>query len=168
MPAPRLPLSLERVGCLYIRASFYYHIFQGECCKPLLHDPHPHVPGTRRTAARAQPGPREQVESRAALRLRRRPPAMPPPARGLPLPVRAAASGLGLLPRRSPRTCQRRGGAGSRQPRPCGGGSAGSWRGGRVGGRERCLGWRGRAAEQPAAAGPAGLGMEREEGRGHL
>lgn len=50
------------------------------------------------------------------------PPRHPPPARGLPLPVRAAASGLSPFPHPSPRTCPRPGGAESRQPRPCGGG----------------------------------------------
>lgn len=56
----------------------------------------------------------------APLKLRRRP--ARPPARGLPLPGREAASGLSPLLRRSPRTCPRRGGAESRRPRPCGGG----------------------------------------------
>lgn len=80
---------------------------------------------------------------------RRSPPAAPParpaipaapPARGLPLPVPAAASELSPLPQRSPRPCPRRGGAESLQPRPCGGG-------------ERCPGRRALAAEPPAAAG---------------
>lgn len=150
VPAPPLPLSLERVGCnIHVYRFFLnYHLFQGEFCKPLYVTHHgiarnPPVRGAGRAGCPApqpgaQPGPRGQERNRAmpsgcaAAR-----PAMPaPPARGLPLPDRADASGLGPPLHRSPRICPHRGSAGSRQPQPCCDGRAGSWRGG----RERCLG----------------------------
>lgn len=71
------------------------------------------------------PGPRRRRRVRgqerpsAPLGLRRRPAPPSPPARELPLPVRAAASGLWPLPHRSPCTCPRRDGPENRQPQPC-------------------------------------------------
>lgn len=103
----------------------------------------PPPPGTMRRRVRSR-------ERRSAKTRRRSAPAAPP-ARGLPLPVRAAASGLSPLPYRSPRICPRRGGAESRQPRPCGGGQRLELQR-----QERCPGRPGLAAEPPAAAEPAG------------